>query len=479
MKLRNVEKTEANTAVMTIEVTKEEFDKGLDQAYRQGRKDITVPGFRKGKAPRKVIEATYGTSVFYEDGINLTYPQAYAEAVVEANLEPVDHPAVELVEFPEEGGYVFKATVTLYPEVEMGEYKGLKAERKVEAVTEEDINKELDALRERNARLVTVEREAKLGDTVVIDFKGLLDGVAFDNGSAENYSLALGSGSFIPGFEEQIVGMKAGETKNIDITFPEDYPSKELAGKAVVFEIKLHEVKEKILPELDDDFAQDVSEFDTLDALKENAKKVMTKQRELEADTDFLTAIMDQVLDGMKVDVPKCLVDNQIDMMVQDQDMMLQQQGLSMEKYAEMMGQTMDIIKEGARPTAEKMVKTELALNKVAELENVEVTDEDIENEFKMLADTYKMEVDQVKSIVKAEDITNDIRRRKAQQIIRDASVVAKKRKPAAKKTAEEPAGEAAEEKPAAKKTTAKKTTTKKAAAETKTEAEPEAKTEE
>jgi len=448
MKLRNVEKTEANTAVLTIEVTAEEFEKGLDQAYRKNRKDIQVPGFRKGKAPRKMIEAAYGTSIFYEDGINFTYPQAYGEAVVEADINPVDQPHVELQEFPEEGGYVFTATVTTYPEVTLGTYKGLEAPRKVEEVTEADIDEQLQRLRERNARLVTVEREIQQGDTAVIDFDGSVDGERFKNGQAENYSLEIGSHSFIDTFEDQLVGLKAGDEKAVNVTFPDPYQSPELSGKAAVFQVKVREVKEKQLPELDDDFAQDVSEFDTLEALRNNAREAITAYREKDADDQFVNGLLDQIVENMTVEVPKVLVDNQIDMMVQEQDMMMQQQGMSMEQFAKMTDQTMDIIKESARPSAEKLVKVELALNAIAEQEKLEVTDEDLENEYKAMAEMYKMEADEVKKYVNEADLKSDLLRRKAQEFVKANGV------------AVEPKEESAEEKPA-KKPAARKTTKK------------------
>ncbi|MGI5970738.1 MAG: trigger factor, partial [Oscillospiraceae bacterium] len=249
MKLKSIEKTEANTAVLYIEVGADEFEEGINESYKKNRHEITVQGFRKGRAPRKVIEAVYGPSVFYEDAINFTYPKAYAEAVVEAGIEPVDRPHVEIDSFPTAEGYTFKATVTVYPEVKLGEYKGLKASKKAREVTDEDIDAEIERLRERNSRLQTAEREARDGDVAIIDFQGFHEGEPFEGGKAEKYNLTLGSGSFIPGFEEQVVGMKAGEEKDVNVTFPEDF-SEKFGGKDVVFKVKLHEVKEKLLPEV-------------------------------------------------------------------------------------------------------------------------------------------------------------------------------------------------------------------------------------
>lgn len=447
MVLKSMEKPEVNTAVLVIDVTVEEFESGLDQAYRKNRHEITVPGFRKGRAPRKVIEANYGTSFFYDDAINFTYPKAYAEAVVEAELNPVDNPQVELVEFFEAGGYSFKATVTLYPEIKIGKYKGLTAERSVAPVTAEEIDAEIEKLRDRNARMESAGRAVQDGDIAVIDFEGFLEGVAFEGGKAEKYNLDIGSGNFIPGFEEQLIGMSAGEEKEINVTFPEDY-NEELGGKEVVFKIKLHEVKEKILPELDDEFAKDVSEFDTMDQLRENAEKQMALSREVAADDAFINSLLGQVIEDSEAEVPKVLIDNQIEMMLQDQDMRLKQQGISLEQYVEMLGQTMDMVRDSARPSAERYVKTEIALNRIAELEEVEVSEEELEAEYKAFAEMYGAEIDIVKKSIKEEDIRPLVLRRKAENIIKDSA------------DATEPKPE--EEKKTAKKTTANKTAAKK-----------------
>ena len=459
MNLKSVEKPEVNTAVLEIEVTADEFEVGLDQAYRKARHDITVPGFRKGKAPRKVIEAAYGAGVFYEDAVNLTFPKAYAEAVVEAKLDPVDQPNVELVEFPTNSGYVFKATVTLYPEITLGEYKGLSAERKVTEVTDADIDREIERLRERNARLESADKAVENGDVAVIDFEGFVDGVPFEGGKAEKYNLYVGSGSFVPGFEDQVVGMKEGEEKDINITFPEGY-NEELGGKDAVFKVKVHDVKQKILPDLDDEFVKDVSEFDTLDQLRDNARKKMTETAEAAADEDFINSIMDKIVDNASVELPKVLVENQMDLMMNEQEMMLQQQGMSMEKFAEMVGQTVEQIRESARPTAEKAVKTELALNRIAELENLEVSDEELEEEYKQMADMYKVDADTVKKSIRAEDLRASLLRRKAQTFVRDNSI-ATEPKPVETETDSDTKAEkkdASAKKPATKKPAAKKT---------------------
>lgn len=455
MKLRSMEKPEVNKAVLTIEVTAEEFESGMDQAYRKNRHNIDVPGFRKGRAPRKVIEAHYGPSVFYDDAISMTYPKAYAEAVVEAELNPVDNPAVELTEFLDEGGYVFTATVDLYPEVKLGEYKGLKAYREKVSVAAEEVDQEISRLQERNARMEPVDRAAQDGDITVIDFEGFLDGVAFDGGKAEQFNLTLGSGSFIPGFEEQLVGMTAGQEKDINITFPEDY-NDELGGKDTVFKVKLHEVKEKILPELDDEFAKDVSEFDALDELRADIEKQMLAAKETNAEDVFINDLLLQAAENAEIEVPKIIIDNQVDMMVQEQDMRIQQQqGMTIQQYVDMLGQDMDAVKDGARPSAERIVRTELMLNQVAEAEKLEVSDEEVEEEFSEMAKAYNIDVETVKKSIKVEDIKPNLMRRKAEKLIVD-NAVALDEKPEVK----------AEEGEKPKKVTAKKAAVKKGDAE-------------
>jgi trigger factor len=442
MKLKSIEKTEANTAVLYIEVGADEFEEGINESYKKNRHEITVQGFRKGRAPRKVIEAVYGPSVFYEDAINFTYPKAYAEAVVEAGIEPVDRPHVEIDSFPTAEGYTFKATVTVYPEVKLGEYKGLKASKKAREVTDEDIDAEIERLRERNSRLQTAEREARDGDVAIIDFQGFHEGEPFEGGKAEKYNLTLGSGSFIPGFEEQVVGLKAGEEKDVNVTFPEDF-SEKFGGKDVVFKVKLHEVKEKLLPEVDDEFAKDVSEFDTLEEMRADLKDKMTKAREKEADNAFMNSIMEQLIESTQVELPKVLVDNQIDMMVREQEMMMQQQGLTLEEYAEMVGQTVEQIRESARPVAERIVKLELALNRVAELENIEVSEDEVEEEIGKMAEMYNMEKEQIKKYVRPEDMIPELRRRKAEKLIRENAVIIAEEQ--AEKEADEETGEKTE----------------------------------
>ena len=459
MNVKSVEKQEKGTVELVIEIGAEEFEAAVQKVYLKQRGKITVPGFRKGKAPRKIIEGMYGSGVFYEDAINELYPQAYADAVEQEKLDAVAWPKVEVVSVGKEG-LTFKAVVTVRPEVKLGEYKGLTAEKPEVTVTDEDIDNELKPYINRATRMVTVEREAQNGDTVVIDFEGFLNGEPFEGGKGEGHSLELGSNSFVPGFEEQLVGTKAGDEKDLDITFPEDYHA-DLAGKAVVFKVKVHEVKEKQLPTVDDEFAKDVSEFDTLEAFKKDLADKLTERREAQAKRAFEAAIMEQVMDNMEVEIPDAMVAYETDQMVEDMARRIQAQGIPFEQYMAMTGMTIDIVRSQAAAAAMERVRRDLALGAVVAAENIEISDEDLEAEYKRLADEYHMELDQVKAAAPAEDVKKGLAIQKAEQVIYDSAKVGKApaKKKTTKKKAEEAEGEAAEgeEKPKKRRTTKKK----------------------
>ena len=461
MNVKSVEKQEKSAVQLVIEIGGEEFEAAVQKAYLKQRNKINVPGFRKGKAPRKIIEGMFGSGVFYEDAINELYPKAYAEAVEQEKLDVVSWPNVEVVEAGKDG-LTFKATVTVRPEVKLGEYKGLTAEKEEVKITDEDIDNELKPYINRASRMVTVEREAQNGDTVVIDFEGFKDGVPFEGGKAEGHSLELGSGAFIPGFEDQLVGTKAGDEKDVNVTFPEEYHAEELAGKPVVFKVKVHEVKEKQLPTIDDEFAKDVSEFDTLEAFRKDLADKLTQRREAQAKRAFEAAIMEQVMDNMEVEIPDAMVAYETDQMVEDMARRVQAQGIPFEQYMAMTGMTIDIVRSQAAAAAMERVRRDLALGAVVAAENIEISDEDLEAEYKRLADEYHMELDQVKAAAPAEDVKKGLTLQKAEQVIYDSAKVGKApaKKKTTKKKAEEAEGEAAEgeEKPKKRRTTKKKT---------------------
>ena len=461
MNVKSVEKQEKSAVELVIEIGGEEFEAAVQKAYLKQRNKINVPGFRKGKAPRKIIEGMFGSGVFYEDAINELYPKAYADAVEQEKLDVVSWPNVEVLEAGKDG-LTFKATVTVRPEVKLGEYKGLTAEKEEVKITDEDIDNELKPYINRASRMVTVEREAQNGDTVVIDFEGFKDGVPFDGGKAEGHSLELGSGAFIPGFEDQLVGTKAGDEKDVNVTFPEEYHAEELAGAPVVFKVKVHEVKEKQLPTVDDEFAKDVSEFDTLEAFKKDLADKLTERREAQAKRAFEAAIMEQVMDNMEVEIPDAMVAYETDQMVEDMARRIQAQGIPFEQYMAMTGMTIDIVRSQAAAAAMERVRRDLALGAVVAAENIEISDEDLEAEYKRLADEYHMELDQVKAAAPAEDVKKGLAIQKAEQVIYDSAKVGKApaKKKTTKKKAEEAEGEAAEgeEKPKKRRTTKKKT---------------------
>lgn len=425
MKLISSNNVDKNRYQLEIEIGAEEFEKELNKAFLKRKNKITIPGFRKGKASRKFIEKYYGENVFYEDAVNSIYPEALDNAINEANLDVInDKIDFDLVKIGKDG-FTFKATVTVKPEVSIDSYKGIEVTKKSVEVKDEDVSKELEKIRERNARLISVEnRPAKNGDTVVIDFKGSVDGIVFEGGSAENHSLKLGSNQFIPGFEDQIVGHNIGEEFDINVKFPEDYGAAGLAGKDSVFNIKLHEIKELELPELDDEFAKDVSEFDTLNEYKEDLKKHILERLKNESEADFENQIIDKVISLLKADIPEAMFNNKIEENIKDFAHRLQSQGLDLDTYMKYTGMSIDKFKDEFRPNAERQVKLRLALEKIAENENLLPSLEEVENKYKEYSDIYKIDVEKLKEIVPSKDISLDISCEKAMKFLKDNAVI-------------------------------------------------------
>ena len=422
MSLISAEKTGTNQHELKVSVGKEAFAAAVEKAYRKNVKNISVPGFRKGKAPKHIIEKLYGEGVFYEDAVNSLYPEAYAAAVEEAGLEPVDRPEIEVEEVSGDG-FTFKAVVTVRPEVTLGEYKGLTAEKAEANVTDAMVEAEIDRLKERNARVIAVEdRPAENGDQTVIDFEGFIDGVPFEGGKGEKFDLTLGSGQFIPGFEDQIVGKNVGDEFDVDVTFPEDYQAEELAGKPAVFKCRLHELKTKEYPEVDDEFAKDVSEFDTLAELKEDFRKKLTEAAEKRAQEEFENKLIDQVVEGMQSEIPPCMIDNKMEDLVKDFDYRLQAQGMNLETYLKYTGSGLDAFKQNFAPQAERQVKIRLALEKIVELEGLKASDEEVEAEYAKMAGTYSMEADKIKQFIPAKDIALDLAVNKAIDLVRESA---------------------------------------------------------
>jgi len=397
-------------------------------------KKINVPGFRAGKAPRKIIEGMYGVEVFFEEAINIAFPDAYEAAVKEQDLQVVGYPEVEMVGECTREGFTFKAVAPVYPEVTLGEYKGLSAEVEEVKVMAADVNERLKSMQDRNSRLVSVERAAKEGDTAVIDFEGFLEGVPFEGGKGENHSLELGSHSFVPGFEEQVVGMKAGEEKDLDITFPEDYHA-DLAGKAVVFKVKVQEVKAKEVPALDDEFAKDVSEFDTLKELKADLKKKITEERQKVADQAFEDALMEQVAANLTAEVPDAMVEAQCRQFLENSKAQIAQYGIPYDQYLQMTGMTEEKILEDAKEPALRQVRMDLAVAAIIKAENLEASDEDVEAEFQKMADQYGMELEMVKKYLQPEAVKDQIISRKAVAVVVDSAKAIKPEKKTTKKT--------------------------------------------
>ncbi len=437
MTVKNCEKVEKSQVALTIEVSAAEFEAAIEKAYQKMRKTINIPGFRPGKAPRKMVEKMYGVEVFYDEAINNAFPDAYEAAVKEQDLQVVGYPSVELVGEVTKDGFTFKAVAPVYPEVTLGEYKGLSAEKEEVKVMAADVNERLKQLADRNTRLVSVERAAKNGDTAVIDFEGFLDGVPFDGGKGEGHSLELGSHSFVPGFEEQIVGMKAGEEKDLDITFPEEY-TPELAGKAVVFKVKVHEVKEKEVPAMDDEFAKDVSEFDTLKELKADLKKKITEERKAAANQAFEDTLMHMVADGITADIPDAMIEGQARQFLNNFKMQITQQGIPYEQYMKMTNMSEEKLLEDAKEPAAQQVRLDLALAAIIKAEKIEVTDDEVEAEFSKLAEQYHMELDMVKKYLQADQVKDQLMTQKAVAVVVNSATAIKPEKPAKKDEAAE-----------------------------------------
>ena len=423
MSLIKKELTEKSGFVMEFSVSKEAFDKAENEAYKKQVKSINVPGFRKGKAPKSIIEKMYGKGIFFEDAINACIPDAFEEAVKEAGLTVVGMPKFDLVS--SEGDIVLKAEGFVKPEVSIEGYKGIEAEKKVEEVTDEDVEAELNKVRERNARTVEItDRAAAMGDIANIDYEGSVDGVAFDGGKGEGHDLKLGSGQFIPGFEEQIVGKNIGEEFDVNVTFPEDYHAADLAGKAAIFKTKLNAVKFEELPVADDEFAKDVSEFDTLDEYKADLKSKMVKRNEDKAQGEFETAVAEALIEKLVADIPEPMFEAETENYVRDYDTRLRQSGLDLKTYFKYTGLTLEALREQMRPQAEKQVKMRLALEKIASLEELTVSDEEIEAEYKRVSDAYNVPVEQVKNMVMAEDIKADLLVSKAMDVVKENAKV-------------------------------------------------------
>ena len=422
MHVKSVEK-ENGKAKVVVEIDKPEFEQALNKAYAKCRKDIMLPGFRKGKAPRKMVESMYGATVFYEDAVNEIFPEIYTTAIVDQQLKAVGSPSVSNMDTPDEGGVVLTIETELYPEVTLGQYKGIEVPKREVKVEESEVDAEVNRMAERNARIETVDRAAQMGDTVVIDFEGFEGGKPFQGGKAEDYSLTLGSGSFIPGFEEALVGAVAGEERDVNVTFPENYNAKELAGKPAVFKCKVHEVKESIKPELDDEFAKDVSEFDTLDALKNDIRERFTKSREEQNERAFESSAVQLAAANMTCNVPACMIDEQVDHQIEQFAYQLQSQGMKMEDYTKMIGGDLSSLRQSMRPMAEQTVRSDILLSEIARVENLEVTDEEVEEELKKLAEQYQMELDKVKAAVDTAAVKSDLMGKKAAKIITDNAV--------------------------------------------------------
>ena len=421
MNVKSIEKN-GNQATIVVEIDKELMEKGVNAAYMKARKQIMIPGFRKGKAPRKMIESMYGAHVFYEDGLEEIFPEVYQFAVIEQDVKAIGRPSLTDMDINEENIVTLTLTTEVYPEVTLGQYKGLEIEQAPATVSDEQVEAELNRMAQNVASTETVERAAEMGDTANIDFEGFDNGVAFEGGKGDNFDLKLGSGQFVPGFEEQIVGMTAGEEKDIDITFPENYHA-DLAGKSVVFHVKLNKVTVTNVPEQDDEFAKDVSEFDTLEALKADIRAKAQEQAEKNAQSAFENAAVEKAAENTTVDMPKALVEAELDTQMERFAYQLQMSGYSMEQYAQMMGGDVNTMRNAFRPAAEKQAKISVTLEKIVEAEGLTVTDEEIEEEFKSLAEQYQLELDKVKEMVPMGELTGSLTTRKAVKVIVDSAV--------------------------------------------------------
>ena len=422
MKVNSVEKN-GNNATVVVEIDKELMESGINKAYLKARKNIMVPGFRKGKAPRKMIESLYGAHVFYEDGLEEIFPEVYDFSVAkQEGLKAIGRPSLTDMKINDDGTVTLTLTTEVYPEVTLGQYKGLEVEKAEATVTDEQVEAELNRMAENVASTETVDGPAQMGNTANIDFEGFEDGVPFEGGKGENHDLKLGSGSFVPGFEEQIVGMSAGEEKDINITFPENYHA-DLAGKAVVFHVKVNKVTETVVPAMDDEFAKDVSEFDTLDALKADIRAKAMERAQKNVQNEFETACIAKASENTTVELPNALIERELDTQMERFAYQLQMGGYSMEQYAKMMGGDVNTMRNAFRPAAEKAAKESVTLEKIAEVENIAVTDEEIAAEIESLSKQYDLTVEKVKEMVPTEELTESLKTRKAVQIIVDSAV--------------------------------------------------------
>lgn len=467
--LKSSNKVETNVYEVEISIDAETFETAVQKAYLKQRKNITVKGFRKGKAPRNFIERMYGEGVFYEDALEIVYPDAVSEAIKEAELDIVDTPFDLDVSEIGKNGVEMKFKVTVKPEVKLGEYKGVKAAKPAVKVTADEVKAELSKMQDQNSRMISVDdRSVKKDDTAVIDFEGFVDGKAFDGGKAENYELVIGSNSFIPGFEDQIIGHKVGDEFDVNVTFPEDY-HEELASKDAVFKIKLHEIKVKELPTLDDEFVKDVSEFDTLDELKKHIKSDLEEKKKSDADSAFTNELLEKVANGIEAEIPAVMIEKEAEEMVDEFAYRLQMQGLDLNTYLMYTGMDKDKLLENYKTPAENQVKLKLALEAIVKAENIEATEDDINAEYEKLAKAYNMEIDAIKKAVPAENLAGDIKSQKAIGLIKENAVIEEKaaKKSAAKKTAKADDAEKPVKKTAAKKDSTEKPAKKPAAKKT------------
>lgn len=426
MEIISNSKTAVNTAEVEFKSSAEEFEAAIQTAFLKKRKNITVPGFRKGKATRKMIETHYGEGVFYDDAINTLYRENIDNVIKEAGLEVVDMSNIEVTSVSTEDGVSFKAVFTTKPEVNISDYKGLKATKVVKTITDEDVEGELKNRQDRNARIIDVtDRAAQNGDTVTIDFNGSIDGKEFEGGKAEKFNLVLGSGQFIPGFEDQVIGHSIGENFEVNVTFPDEYPAEDLKGKPAVFKCLIHEIKGKELPELDDEFAKDISEFDTLDELKADIKSKLEKDAQQAADNQVETDLNNALIDKLEGEIPGAMYENRISEMVRDWEYRNKFQGITVKDFLNYTGQTMEQFRENFREPAEKQIKLRLALEKIAQLENITATDEELEKHYNDLAEEHKMDVEKVKQIISAESLGDDIKVEKAFDLVKESAEIA------------------------------------------------------
>lgn len=436
MNVKNIEK-EGSKAKITLEIERDLMDAGANKAYLKARKEIQLPGFRKGKAPRKLIESIYGAHVFYEDGLEEIFPQVYQFAVVEQELKAVGRPSLLNMDIAEDGSATIVLETDLYPEVTLGQYKGLEVEKVEPTVTDDEVEAELDRMAKNVASRETVERPAENGDTANIDFEGFENGVPFEGGKGEGFDLVLGSGSFIPGFEAQVVGMSAGEEKDLDVTFPEDYHAKELAGKPVVFHVKVNSITVERIPAKDDEFAKDVSEFDTLDELRADIRTKELAERSKAVDQAFETAAVEKAAENATMELPEALVEEELDRQMNNFAFQLQNSGMSIEQYAKMMGGDLNTMRKAFRPAAEKQARAEVTLRTIIEAEHLEVSEEEVEAEYQNLADTYHMELERVKALAGVDGMRQDLQVRKAVKLIAESAVAVQPKAEEASKTEE------------------------------------------